>query len=359
MFITIITFIVILGLLVFIHELGHFLIAKVSGVKVEEFAFGFPPRIFSWKKKETVYAINLIPLGGYVKLLGEEGETGIDNTKKVDQSSYSAKPVSTRVAIVVAGVIMNFILAVILMTIGFSVGMPPLVSDPAQMTGIKESKVMVVYVQPNSVASRASIVANNIIDGFSSTTDLQKFTRENLGKEVSLTVQNNGQKEDLLVKLSDDKTAPLGVEIVPLTTVKQPVWRAFITSITETGKAIGALFSFLGNVIKSIFTTGHAGAAAEGVVGPVGLFNFTAAAIKIGWIYVLQLLILLSINLGIVNILPFPALDGGKVLFLALEGIFRKKVVKQDVENIIHFVGFALLILLFIAITYRDIRNFF
>jgi regulator of sigma E protease len=153
--------------------------------------------------------------------------------------------------------------------------------------------------------------------------------------------------------------APLGVGIVSITKVKQPVWQAFVTSVKETGFAIGALFSFLGGIIKSLFTTGTAGAAAEGVVGPVGLFNFTSQAIKVGWIYVLQLVILLSINLGIINILPFPALDGGKALFLALEGIFRKKVIRAEIENIIHLVGFALLILLFIAITFRDVRNFF
>jgi len=350
MLLTIVVFIFILGLLVFVHELGHFLVAKKTGVKVEEFAFGFPPRLWSTKRGETTYAINLFPLGGYVKLLGEEdGST--------DPRSFGKKSIWARAAIMVAGVSMNFVLAIILMTIGFSIGMTPLVSDPATMNGVKVSKVMVNFVKENSAASVAGIKANDVLIGFDSTTDLQNFTRSNAGKEVDITIGNRGQEKVVKVKLSDSTESPLGVSIVPLTTVKQPVGQAFITSITETGKVIAALFSFLGNVIGNFFTTGSAGSAADGVVGPVGLFNITGAAIKIGWIYVLQLVILLSINLGIVNILPFPALDGGKLLFLALEGIFRKKVIREEIENIIHLVGFILLILLFIAITFRDFRR--
>lgn len=352
MLLTIIVFIVILGLLIFVHELGHFLMARKNGVKVEEFAFGFPPRLWSIKRKETVYAINVIPLGGYVKLLGEE--EGSDQT-----GSFGKKSVWSRISIVVAGVLMNFILAIILMTIGFSVGMTPLVSDPANMSGVKESKVMVVYVLPNSAASSVGIKTNDILNGFSSATDLQKFTHTNAGKEVDISISRDNSIENLKVKLSENLESPLGVSIVPVTKVKQPVYLAFVTATTETGKTIGTFFSFIGNIIKSVFTTGSAGAAAEGVVGPIGLFNFTGEAIKLGWIYVLQLVILLSINLGIVNILPFPALDGGKALFIGLEGIFRKKVVRAEIENIIHLVGFILLILLMIAITFRDVKNFF
>lgn len=365
MFITIITFIIILGLLVFVHEFGHFIVAKKLGVKVEEFAFGFPPRLWSIKKGDTTYAINAIPLGGYVKMLGEEGDETMTSKGNVttgatsNPKSFSQKPVWARIAIVVAGVIMNFILAIVLMTIGFSLGMTPLVSDPANMAGSKESKVMITFVQPGSPAAWAGLEANNILNGFVSTSDLQKFTKDNLGKEVNFSVQKNSKTENITVKLSENTESPLGVGIVSMTKVKQPVWQAFLTSVTETGLAIGALFSFLADIIKSVFTTGNAGVAAEGVVGPVGLFNFTAQAIKVGWIYVLQLVILLSINLGIINILPFPALDGGKVLFLALEGLFKKKVVRQEIENIIHLVGFALLILLFIAITFKDVKNIF
>jgi regulator of sigma E protease len=348
MILNIIVFVAILAILIFIHEVGHFFVAKLTGVKVEEFAFGFPPRLFSIKRGETRYSINLIPLGGYVKLLGEESDTK-------QPGSFLSMPVGKRILIVSAGAFMNFVLAIVLMTIGFSIGMTPLVSNPDTLTGQKTSKVMAVYVEPGTPAEKIGIDQGTILNGFNSTTDLQNFTHENIGKEVNLSITKDNVTKNEKVTLSSDKEAPLGVSIVSITKVKQNVFQAFWTSIKETGKVIGALFVFLWDIIKSIFTTGKAGPAAEGVVGPVGLFNFTAETLKLGWIYVLQLVALLSINLGIINILPFPALDGGKVLFIALEGLFKRKVVRQEIENIIHLVGFALLILLIIAITYRDI----
>ena len=345
---TIVVFIAILGLLIFVHEFGHFIVAKLLGVKVEEFAFGFPPRLISIKRKDTRYSINAIPLGGYVKLYGEEEEL-----KK--PGSFYYKPVISRIAIVVAGVIMNFLLAIILMTIGFSVGMTPLVSDPATLAGQKESKVMITYVAPDSPAAKAGLTNGVILNGFASVTDLQQFTQSHIGQAVTLSTEKNGQKENLDLTLSQDEEGPLGVGVISITKVKQNVFQAAWTSVKEVGLVMKTLVVFLYDIIKNIFTTGKAGPQAEGVAGPVGLFNFTGEAIKIGWIYVLQLVALLSVNLGIINILPFPALDGGKITFLALEGIFRKKVIRQEIENIIHLVGFAILILLMVAITYRDV----
>ncbi len=352
MFLTIIVFILILGLLIFVHEFGHFITAKLNNVKVEEFAFGFPPRLISILRGGTRYSLNAIPIGGYVKILGEEATNH-------EAGSLQNKKISVKALIMVAGVLMNFVLAIVLMTIGFSIGMTPLVSDPAKMAGTKNSQVMVVYIQPDSPAAKINLEPGVIINGFNSTADLQAFTRERLGQTVDLSVVKNQKTENLQVTLSEDKNAPLGVGIIPITKVKQPVYQALFTSVAEAGKAVGAIFVFLWDIIKSVFTTGRAGEAADGVVGPVGLFNFTSQAIKIGWIYVLQLVIILSINLGVINILPFPALDGGKVLFLGLEAAFRRKIVRTEVENIIHLIGFGLLILLLIAITYRDIINFF
>ncbi len=350
MILTIIVFVVILALLIFVHEAGHFIVAKISRVKVLEFAFGFPPKIIAVKRRETTYAINAIPLGGYVKLFGEE-------EKIQNPGSFMSKPVWKRILIVTSGAVMNFVLAIILMTIGFSIGMTPLVSDPATMSGQKTSQVMIVYIEPNSSAAQAGLVIGEILNGFNSTSDLQTFTHSHLGQEVTFSIEKNGTSTQRKVHLSSDERAPLGIGIISIAKVKQNILQAFWTSIKETGKVVTTLFVFLWDILKSFFTTGKGGPAAEGVVGPVGLFNFTSEALTMGWIYVLRLVILLSVNLGIINLLPFPALDGGKVLFLALEGIFKRKVVRQEIENIIQLVGFALLILLIIAITYRDIIN--
>ncbi|MBM2820960.1 MAG: putative rane-associated zinc metalloprotease, regulator of sigma protease [Candidatus Berkelbacteria bacterium] len=347
MFLTIVIFVAILVVLILIHEIGHFIVAKLCGVKVQEFAFGFPPRLFSVVKNGTRYAINLIPLGGYVSLLGEDG------TVKEKGSYYSAK-VWQKMLIVGTGVVMNFILGIIVLAIGFTIGMTPLVSDPVTMSGQKTSQVMVVQVVPDSPAAKIALESGNILNGFASPSDLQTFTRVNAGQKVTLSVQNGSGLQNREVDLGSGD-APLGVGVVSITKVKQPFWKAIGTATIEVGKSIAMVFTVLWGIIISLFTTGNAGEAGAGVVGPIGIFNFTSQALKIGWIYILQLLAILSINLGIINILPFPALDGGKIFFLALEGIFRKKVIRLEVENLIHTIGFAVLIIFILAITFRDI----
>lgn len=350
MFLTIIIFVAILILLILFHEFGHFVVAKLNKIKVEEFAFGFPPRVFSRVYKGTRYSFNLIPLGGYVSLLGE-------NEDVKQPGSYYSKKVWQKMTVILSGVFMNFILAIIVLTIGFTIGMPPLVSDPATLNGAKTSQVMVADVMPNSVASQIGLEAGNILKGFSSPSELQNFTKSHTGQQVTLEIQKGSEVQTKQVTLATGD-APLGVGVVSVTKVKQPIYQAFVTAIVEVGKSIGLIFVVLWQIIKSLFTTGSAGEAGAGVVGPVGIYNFTASAIKVGWIYILQLLAILSINLGIINILPFPALDGGKLLFLTLEGVFRRKIVRQEVENLIHTIGFIILIVLMLAVIFRDILRF-
>lgn len=350
MFLTIVIFIAILIVLILIHEFGHFIIAKALGVKVKEFAFGFPPRLFSVTKNGTRYSFNLIPLGGFVSLFGE------DEAVKEKGSYYSAK-IWQKILIVGTGVVMNFLLGIIVLAIGFTIGMTPIVSDPATLSGQKTSQVMIVEVVPDSPAAKIGLSAGNILNGFSSPSDLQSFTKAHNGQTVTLSVETNNKEAKKNVQLGTGD-APLGIGVVSITKIKQPFYRAIVTATVEVGKAIATVFVVLGGIVKSLFTTGNAGSAGAGVVGPVGIYNFTSEALKIGWIYILQLLAILSINLGIINILPFPALDGGKILFLGLEGIFRKKVVRQEVENLIHTIGFIILIILVLAITLRDILRF-
>ena len=350
MFLTVVIFIAILVVLILIHEFGHFMVAKLTGVKVKEFAFGFPPRLFSIKRGVTRYSFNLIPLGGYVSLLGEDEAI-------VEPGSYYSKKIWQKILIVGTGVVMNFILAIVILTIGFSVGMTPLVSDPSNLSGEKTSQVMVVEIVSKSAAESIGLKTGDILKGFSSPQDLQNFTKTYAGQTVNLEIENKSGLETRPVKLGEGE-APLGVGTVSITKIKQPIWRALITATLEVGRSIKIIFVVLGDILKSVFTTGQTGEAGAGLVGPIGIFNFTAEALKIGWIYILELLAIISINLGIINILPFPALDGGKILFLALEGIFRKKVVRQEIENLIHTIGFIILIILLLAITFRDIWRF-
>jgi len=344
---TIIAFIIILGLLVFVHEFGHFITAKLSGIKVEEFGFGFPPKIFSIKRGETEYSVNWIPMGGFVRMLGEEEASK-------NPRSFGMQSVAKRILIIISGVLMNLVLAVIILTIGFSIGMTPIVTDPSTIKGTQTPEIIIASINGSSPAEKVGLTSGDIILGFSKIEDFQKFTQANLGKEVTVKIRHDYKNEDKKVTLSDNKEAPLGVALVEATKVKLSVWGSFKLAFLETGRTIKAIFVFLYGFFHDLFT-GHAKEATEGVAGPVGMFTITKQAVRLGMAYVLQFAALLSINLAAMNILPFPALDGGRLVFIVAEGIRGKKVLKMELENLIHWVGFFILIALIVLITYHDI----
>lgn len=346
---TLLVFILILGVLIFVHEAGHFVVSKISGVGVREFGFGFPPRLISKKIGETRYSINLIPLGGYVRLLGEESASR-------SPRSYFRKPVRIKLAIIAAGVIMNFLLAWLLLTLGFLIGMSPLATDPAILGGRQSAQVMIAGTEEDSPASRGGLTAGDIITDFGSVDQLREFTSTHQGEKVTLTVLRGGEQSRQEFILSSNEAAPLGVAVVTLSTVKLSLWGAMQAASNEMIGISQLMFDFLGGFIKTLFTSGR---ISEGVGGPIAIYQGTGEAIKLGWIYVLQLTALLSINLGFINVLPFPALDGGRLVLLGLEGVIRQRILRLEIENILHLAGFALLILLMLAVTVREVRLLF
>jgi len=346
---TLLAFVVILGLLIFVHELGHFLSAKAAGVKVEEFAFGFPPHIICVKKGETKYCVNAIPFGGYVKMLGED--------KAADSPrSFSHKKPSRRFAISVAGVVMNFILAGVLFSIGYMIGMSPIRLDPAALGGTASNEVIVVQVFENSSAEKAGVVPGDVIVGFNSAEELSQYTKENVGKPVDFEIKRSGKVIPLQVQLSEDKTSPFGVGIGTASRVKLPFIKAVYFGFKDMIFTTGYILTLLWNIIIGLFRERR---VVGGVAGPVGIFNITGEAVKMGIIYLIQLAGLLSINLGLVNILPFPALDGSRAILILAEGIARRKVIREEIEAVLHTVGFAILILLISAITIKEIIGLF
>jgi regulator of sigma E protease len=345
MFLTILVFVFILGLLIFVHEWGHFLVARASGIKVLEFAFGFPPRLFSWKRGETEYALNLLPIGGYVRLLGEDG-------KSSDPRAFNRQSVLKRLGVVIAGVGMNLILAVLVFWIGFMIGMVPVVSKPADLGGSQAPQLFVTGVVADSAAVKIGLEQFDIILGHGNSDDLRAFTSSHAGQTVSIEILRDGEKLTKEVTLGTDPSAPLGVYTQQVTKVKLGVFAALKAAVIETGKTIGATFRFLTDFFQGLVRRGE---VAEGVTGPIGIFQITAQTIQLGFTYILQLLGILSVNLALLNILPIPALDGGRGLFIALEGLVRRKVVREEIEGVIHAIGFVLLLALIALITYRDI----
>lgn len=345
MLLTIIAFILVIGILVFVHELGHFTIAKLSGVKVEEFGMGFPPRVFKIKKGDTVYSINAIPFGGFVKMLGEDGESHAND-------SFMSKRSRVKIPIIAAGVIMNFLLAGILFSIGYGIGMPPVRLDPDSLPGNKTNMVMVASVLDNSVAKQSGINEGDQVLGFSSGEEFTAFTSANKGKTVELNIKSDDGKGQAKTVSLGAGEYPLGVGSVDLPSIKMgffdSIYYGFKELVFTTYFVLQMLLVFLGQLFSTL-------SISKDVAGPVGIFNITGQAVKYGLVYVLQLAAILSINLGLVNFLPFPALDGGKAFLIFLQGLFKKKIIRAEVENVLSLVGFGLIILLISTISIREI----
>lgn len=532
----------IFSVLVLVHEWGHFFVARKAGIKVEEFGFGYPPRVWSFKRKGTIYSINAIPFGGFVRLLGEDAN---DSKVLKDQSSFIAKPAWVRVLVVVAGVVMNFLLAIVLLTIGFSFGIQPLIlsgqdvlqnidngtihlangvlikavekgsvadldglkagdllvtlngknlptalemeslfqnkqpqkldlqvqrdgvlqnvqistqanqpvgfsldklmdlpkvfvqtvktGSAAELAGLRrgdliltvndkniydssdfqtifkpgaalkiqvlrdnkvlslafqtslkedssalfpDEKIVVYNVPANDIADKAGIKPGDLLFSIGDQTitdypQLLKLNKQYSGKEVSYKIRRGGELLDL--KITPDKDGLIGVylaqiiadkssefsyynaaytfSVTKIDDTKYPLLVAPFKALEETGRLSVLTIEMFGNVVSSIFTKFT---VPEGVAGPVGIFKLTGTFVQEGLLSLIRFMALLSLSLAIINVLPFPALDGGRLFFILIEVVTRRRV-SGRVEHIIHAIGFVLLMILIIAVTYSDI----
>ncbi len=378
---TFIVFILILGLLVLVHELGHFLVAKRNGVFSEEFGFGFPPRILgTYKNKkgkriwifgnktvdkndknenETVYSFNLIPLGGFVKIRGEDGED------KEDKNSFASQSAWVRFKILFAGVAMNFILGIVFFAFAFQLGLPQAVGDDYQD---KEAEVQIAQVTPNSPASEMGIEMGDEVVSvqtkaglikINTVKEFQEVVKNNQGKKIVVNIKRAKISEELNLETVVREKAPegeglLGVLLARTTFVKYGFFESFWLAIQTAFSMILAILMFLVDLIVKLFTSQP---MATEVAGPVGIAVMTGKMTQLGLAYVLQFIALLSINLGVINLLPFPALDGGRIFFLLIEKI-KGSPINQKIEGIANAIGFFLLIGLMIFITIKDFTNF-
>ena len=349
---TIILFLITLAILILSREFGHFIVAKKSGVRVDEFGFGFPPNIAKFKKGETTYSLNLIPFGGFVKIHGEEGQDAQDTR------SFGSKPIWTRSLIISAGVIFNIALAWILITAGFFVGMPVGVSSAPKGAEIKNQKVVILQIAKNSPAETAGILAGDELIGFSQVEEVSNFINQNAGKEIEIKYKRNGEilSANITPRVNPPKgEGAIGIAMDGVGTVKLPIHRAIIEGAVMTYNiVIGTAVSLFGFVVGAI--KGTVGLSA--ISGPIGIAGIAGSAAKFGFVYFLSFIAFLSINLAIINILPFPALDGGRLLFLLIEKI-KGSPVSPKISSVVHGAGMAILLTLMLVITYRDILKLF
>lgn len=363
---TLLIFIIVIGILVLVHELGHFVMAKRAGMKVEEFGFGFPPRLWGFKKGETIYSINWIPFGGFVKIFGESGDGEVAQNPK----SFISKKPGIRAGVIVAGVVMNVFLAFALLSLGNFLGSRVGFSEKDDLSRAKDIKVEIIRIAPASPAAEIGLEMLDQILGLKlaagygtevavkNIADVQQFTDKNKGKNIIIKIKRGAQ---VLEKQAVPRLNPpagegaLGISLATTGIIKYSWYQAIYRGANQTGMLFVNTVYGYGKVIKNVFTNGSPGGDLS---GPIGIAKFTGQAARLGFSYLLQLMALISVNLAVLNIIPFPALDGGRLLFIGIEKI-KGSPISRKVENIVNSVGFALLIMLMIYVTTKDILKFF
>lgn len=357
MILTIIVFLLIFGLVVLVHELGHYYFAIKAGARVEEFGFGLPPRIWGWRKGNTIYSINLIPVGGFIRLYGE------GDSFAQDKQAFISKTPKQKLGIVTGGVLMNLLLGLVVMMIGFWLGMPPMVT-PAERyvkdAAAIDSRVLVAGILDDSAAARAGLLPGDYILAsgdqlFKLPAEVRDFIQHRAHKSTPLVIRRGKQDITVTVTPLADQSglAEIGVLLDrSIERVGYVWWQVPWVALQETGKVIWVVIISIASLIYKIFAT--ASLPAE-ISGPVGIAKITAEVVQLGWLKVLQFIIFLSINLGVINLVPFPALDGGRLVFVVVEWIRRGKRVPGHIENAVNTIGFMLLVLLIVVVTYKDV----
>ncbi|PLX26133.1 RIP metalloprotease RseP [Candidatus Parcubacteria bacterium] len=400
--ITVLLFILILGVLVIAHEFGHFITARMSGMKVYEFGFGYPPRVFSfyrdpetkkikiiWGKgksnlKKTVsgdeqqdefpgmlWSINLLPIGGFVRIKGENGE------EAQDPDSFGAHKAWKRIVVLVAGVTMNVILAGIVLGVGFMIGLPTDMSQGVDKHAqvLESPSIIVQQVQPHTPAEEAGVkFGDKILRVGEGDTEWTKekewngesvdsmsfisFVNEREGEEISLVIAR-GEEEFITTLVPEvfegEEVAKIGVALADAGIVRYPwfiaIYKGFVAAVFGLMNIFIAFYYLIKNLMLGqglLFD----------VAGPVGIANIVGQSAKLGINYLLNVTAMLSLSLAAINILPIPALDGGRILFILIEKIIRRPV-PIKYEQLAHTIGFMLLMLLVVVVTWRDVVGLF
>ena len=336
----IIAAILLFGFIVFIHELGHFLFAKKAGVKVDEFAIGMGPKIYSTKRGETNYSIRILPIGGYVSMEGEDEDSN-------DPRSFGQKTILQRFSILFAGPAFNMILAVLLLIPVFLLnGVPSnsneigniIDSSPAQSIGL-QSGDKIVQINEVQINTFQDIIAN-----------LQDVKAN---ESVALEVDRSGQilEFNVVPKLNEEGTPMIGIS----QSYDKGVITALTSSVTMSYEMLKQMLIFVGQ----LFTGNVPGGVGNAVSGPLGVMSLVSDAANQGIVSLLYVGSMISLNLGVLNLLPIPALDGGRILFTAIEALRGGKKINQELETKIHLAGLALLMTFTLFVTYKDILRLF
>ena len=358
----IVVFILVLGVLVLVHEWGHFFAARKFGIRVDEFGFGIPPRLWGKKIGATLYSLNLLPIGGFVKIYGESGAGA------GERESFATHPVWHRVIIILAGVFMNLVLAWALFSLGHIIGIPAVAGEGV---AAGTTHVTIIAVAPGSPAANAKLAFGDIVSRISAggdsitpqtASELIGFVSAHRGGLIQLAIRHD-VSSDVPAKIIEIQSranppageGPLGVALQDIGILRSPWYLAPWRGLESVWLSIQRTIEAFASVFQSIAANR---AVPDGISGPLGLYVLTGEVQRLGVSYFLQFVALLSVNLAILNAVPFPALDGGRVLFLIIEKI-RGRPVLISYEQAAHAIGFVLLLILILIISYRDLHRFF
>lgn len=365
---SIILFLIVLAILVLVHEFGHFFSAKRLGIRVDEFGLGFAPRMWGKKIGETLYSINWIPFGGFVRIFGETPDA--ENMSGPDASrSFVNKPRWAQAIVLVSGVAMNILFAWLLFTIALSSGLTTAVSEKND-SYIENRRIIITGLAPNSPASEGGLVAGDTIVSIrsrgatttvTSIETVQEAIKSSSGGMVSFDlIRGDAEKKPVFVRIMPEKGLiddgyAVGISLDIVGEAKLPIHLAIVEGARLTWAIFASIFSHLFALIADSF---RGEADLSGLSGPVGIAGLVGDASRLGVVYLMSFTAFISLNLAALNLLPFPALDGGRLLFVLIEAIMRKPI-RPKVANTINAVGFSILILLMLFVTYRDIAKLF
>jgi regulator of sigma E protease len=362
--ITILLFILILAILILVHEAGHFFAAKMFGIKVEEFGLGFPPKLFAKTFGETTYTLNALPFGGFVKIVGENGDVDAASPDVTRSFAHAAK--WKQAIVLVAGVTMNIIFAYALISLGFMIGLPAS-SGTSAFGHVQNTQLVITSVLPGSPADSAGLISGDVIIGASAGQDiLHSITPDTVSElvakaqsPVTIDYEGGDQKPRVALIQPNNTVIPgrqaIGVSMDMIGILKLSVPQALLQGFITTGNLLQGIIIGLWQ-----FATGliHPASDLSQVTGPVGIAKVVGEARSFGLVYVLSIVVLISLNLAVINLVPFPALDGGRLLFVGIEAVTRKKI-NAKFAAWVNGVGFAILLVLMVVITAHDIFNLF
>ena len=365
---SIVIFFIVLAILVLVHECGHFLFAKKFGIRVDEFGLGFPPKIWGKKYGETEYTINWIPFGGFVRIFGENPDESSTHGPDAKRAMVH-KPRWQQAIVLFGGILFNFIFAWILISIAFSIGVPASREDYAQYANrITDTRIAITQVNSSSPAEKAGIKAGDsilkieagsiVLEGELLTLPVIRDTLTRSGNPVVITLKR-AQQETIASVIPEkgiiEGKYAIGIAMEDVGTMELPIHLAVyeggkFTLHMISGVAMG-LYDLIAGIVKG-------NPDLSSIAGPVGIAGLVGDAAKLGITYLLMFTALISINLGVINLVPFPALDGGRLFVLLIEAV-RRKPLKARVLNMMNTVGFVVLLMIMLLVTFKDLFKYF